>query len=195
MKKILLLPCLILLMLIPISACKSNADKSLISKSVAVQSAPSVKQVLEEKTSQSTAASTNEESENENNTNATNEDNTESVELKPDPSVDVDITVLSATMVYSEVYQMMYYPENYIGKTIKMDGLYDHYHDDNSGNDYYACIIQDATACCAQGIEFQLSDGNYPADTEDFVTVIGTFKTYEENGTTYCTLADAKLVK
>ena len=32
--------------------------------------------------------------------------------------VDVDLTVLSSTMVYSEAYNMMYYPENYIGKTV-----------------------------------------------------------------------------
>ncbi len=109
-------------------------------------------------------------------------------------SVDVDLTALTSTMVYSEVFQMMYHPQDYVGKTIKMQGLYDHYHDDASGKDYYSCIIQDATACCAQGIEFQLSDSNYPEDTTDSVTVLGTFKTYEENGTTYCTLTDAELL-
>ncbi len=111
-----------------------------------------------------------------------------------DPSIDVDLTALSATMVYSEVFNMMYYPENYVGKTVKMEGLYDHYHDDASGNDYYSCIIQDATACCAQGIEFQLTDGKYPEDTVNDVTVEGVFQTYEENGAKYCTLVDAKLL-
>ena len=115
-------------------------------------------------------------------------------EVYGDPSVDVDLTALSATMVYSEVFQMMYYPEDYIGKTVKMEGLFDHYHDDATGKDYYACIIQDATACCAQGIEFQLSDGNYPADATNDVMVKGTFETYEENGAKYCTLVDAELV-
>ena len=31
---------------------------------------------------------------------------------------DVDLTNLSSTMVYSEVYNMMSTPENYIGKTV-----------------------------------------------------------------------------
>ena len=115
-------------------------------------------------------------------------------DLSGDPSVDVDLTALSATMVYSEVFQMMYYPEDYIGKTVKMEGLYDHYHDDSTGKDYYSCIIQDATACCAQGIEFQLSDGAYPADATSDVMVKGTFETYEENGAKYCTLVDAELL-
>ena len=101
----------------------------------------------------------------------------EEVVGQQDPSVDVDLTALSATMVYSEVFQMMYYPEDYIGKTVKMEGLFDHYHDDATGKDYYACIIQDATACCAQGIEFQLTDGQYPADSTSDVAVKGTFET------------------
>lgn len=173
MKKLRVLSCIALLSVIPVVACGKNAEDKAISKTKAIQSPYSMQQILEEQKNQA---------------------NSESSDTATDPSVDVDLTSLSATMVYSEVYQMMYYPENYVGKSIKMDGLYDHYHDDNSGNDYYACIIQDATACCAQGIEFKLSDGNYPADTQDYVSVKGTFTTYEENGTTYCTLVNAELV-
>ncbi len=36
--------------------------------------------------------------------------------------IDVDLTKLSSTMVYSEVYNMMYTPDDYIGKTVKMNG-------------------------------------------------------------------------
>ena len=122
-----------------------------------------------------------------------NESSSESNSNDNSNSSFIDLTELSATMVYSEVFQMMYYPENYVGKYVKMEGIYDHYHDDATDKDYYACIIQDATACCAQGIEFQLSDGNYPGDDTFNVTVEGTFSTYEENGMTYCTLVDAVL--
>ncbi len=116
-------------------------------------------------------------------------------ETEADPSVDLDLTALSATMVYSEVYQMMYYPENYVGKSVKMEGLYDIYHDDNTGADYYACIIQDATACCSQGIEFKLADGfEYPEESVTEVSVKGIFDLYEEDGVTYCTLRDAELL-
>ena len=42
--------------------------------------------------------------------------------------VDVDLTALSSTMVYSEVYNMLYfYPEDYYGKTVKMTGLFNVY--------------------------------------------------------------------
>ncbi|MCR4990498.1 MAG: hypothetical protein K6A38_06530 [Lachnospiraceae bacterium] len=114
----------------------------------------------------------------------------------PAPGVDVDLTVLSSTMVYSEVYNIVSLPEEYIGKVIKMEGIASTYIDEETGAIYYACIIQDATACCAQGIEYILSEDEtlpYPEDGE-IVTVIGVFDTYQEGEYTYCTLKDAKLV-
>ena len=98
--------------------------------------------------------------------------------------LDVDLTVLSSTMVYSEVYDMMYYPENYIGKTVKMKGSYAGYHDEITGKYYHACIIQDATACCAQGIEFEPANDykypdDYPVEGQE-VCVTGVFDTYKE---------------
>ncbi|SDB08112.1 hypothetical protein [Butyrivibrio sp. INlla16] len=107
---------------------------------------------------------------------------------------EVDLTAMSSTMIYAEVYQMMMTPGMYVGRKVKMQGLYDIYHDDTTGKDYHSCIITDATACCAQGIEFELADGNYPGTDISEVTVEGIFNTYEENGAMYCTLTDAKLL-
>lgn len=36
--------------------------------------------------------------------------------------VDIDLTALSGIMVYSEVNSMISFPDNYIGKTVKMQG-------------------------------------------------------------------------
>ena len=112
--------------------------------------------------------------------------------------IDVDLPNLSSTMVYSEVFSMMTSPEEYIGKTVKMDGLFAYYHDEATGNTYFACIIQDATACCAQGIEFVLTgEYTFPDDYPEVGTeicVVGVFDTYEENGATYCTLREASLL-
>lgn len=112
--------------------------------------------------------------------------------------IDVDLTVLSSTMVYSEVYNMMAAPKSYIGKTVKMEGSFAAYHDETTGNYYFACIIMDATACCSQGMEFVLTDDytypdDYPEEGED-ICVIGVFDIYKEDGLTYCTLRDAKIV-
>lgn len=104
---------------------------------------------------------------------------------------EVDLTELSSTMVYSEVFNMMSEPENYIGKTVRMNGTLDVYKDGDKT--YYACIIKDAAACCAQGIEFVLGDGSkYPKSGSE-VTVYGTFDTYKEDVYTYCQLLDAEL--
>ena len=118
--------------------------------------------------------------------------------------VDVDLTVLSSTMVYSEVYNMLYfYPEDYYGKTGKMTGQFNVYQwVDESGvvadmPVAYACIISDATACCAEGMEFVLKDDlAYPDDYPELgaeITVIGEFQSYEENGMTWYHLVNARL--
>ena len=113
-------------------------------------------------------------------------------------TIDVDLTEMSSTMVYSEVYSMLATPEDYIGKTVKMNGIFNYYHDVETGNYYFACIIRDATACCSQGIEFELTDDYiYPDDYPEVggdVSVIGVFDTYMEGEYLYCTLRNAVLV-
>lgn len=107
-------------------------------------------------------------------------------------AIDVDLTALSSTMVYSEVYNMLTEPNRYIGKTVRMAGGYSAFLDESTGILYRVCMIADATACCAQGMEFILTDDNYP-EMESDITVVGTFQTYTENGTQYCHLVDAVL--
>ena len=113
--------------------------------------------------------------------------------------IDVDLTAISGILVYSEVYNMMATPENYMGKKIKMEGIYAIYFDDTYSTRYDACIVQDATACCATGIEFELSDelkypDDYPEEGE-IITVEGIFDTYDEGSYTYCVLRNASLLK
>lgn len=117
--------------------------------------------------------------------------------------VDVDLTVLSSTMVYSEVYNMLYNdPAHYLGKTVKARGMFSIYQLVTDGVIQpdpvsYACIISDAAACCAEGMEFVLEgDLTYPDDYPELgteITVIGEFQSYEENGMTWYHLANARL--
>lgn len=117
---------------------------------------------------------------------------TEKESPKTDGEVDVDLTQLSSTMVYSEVYNMMVTPDDYVGKTIKMSGQFSAYQDQSTGNNYYSVIISDATACCSQGLEFVLEDENYPEQGEE-ITVVGEFQTYKEGEYLYCRLVNAEL--
>ncbi len=107
--------------------------------------------------------------------------------------VDVDLTAMSSTVVFGEVSSMVYEPENYIGKTVRMAGTFNVV---ESGEiRYFSCLIADATACCKQGLEFELREPRtYPEEYPRFgaeITVVGTFETYEEDGMTYCRVADA----
>lgn len=117
--------------------------------------------------------------------------------------VDVDLTVLSSTIVYSEVYNMLYNdPAHYLGKTVKARGTFSIYQLVTDGvlqpdPVSYACIISDAAACCAEGMEFVLEgDYTYPDDYPELgteITVIGEFQSYEENGMTWYHLVNARL--
>ena len=114
--------------------------------------------------------------------------------------VDIDLTVMGKDMVYSTVYQMVYNPKDYIGKTVKMEGQYYVAFSNNPENTnfYNYCLVADATACCQQGLEFLCYDGHdtYPDDfPEDGteVEVTGVFETYQEEGYTYFRLTYADM--
>ncbi|MCD7832508.1 MAG: hypothetical protein LUH00_00750 [Lachnospiraceae bacterium] len=113
--------------------------------------------------------------------------------------VDYDLTEMSSDMVYAIVYQMVYNPDDYIGKTFRMSGTYYASYYEATDQYYYYCLISDATACCAQGLEFVWGDGShsypdeYPADNTE-ILVQGTFETYvDTDGYTYCHLANAAM--
>lgn len=101
-------------------------------------------------------------------------------------------------MVYSEVYNIVTNPSEYEGKVVKMDGSFATYHNEETDKYYFACIIADATACCSQGLEFELAGNyDYPKDYPELdtnITVTGVFHTYMEDDTLYCHLTDAELV-
>ena len=107
--------------------------------------------------------------------------------------IDVDLSSLSSTMVYSEVYNMVSSPEDYKGKMVRMTGTFGVY--EGEERNYFSCMIADATSCCSNGIEFVLSgDHTYPEDYPELgetITVTGTFATYMEGEYEYCQLIDA----
>ena len=117
----------------------------------------------------------------------------------PEPLVvDLDLSKLSGTVVYAQVYNLMADYESWLGKVIKMSGYYSAYEDTERGVVYHACVIPDATACCAQGIEFVWAGehawpDDYPEELTD-ITVTGRLAVYEEDGTMYLHLVNAELV-
>ena len=100
--------------------------------------------------------------------------------------VDVDLTKMSSTMVYAEVYNIMNEPKPYLGKTMKLRGEYYSNYIAETEQSYHFLLINDATACCEQGIEFVLDgEANYP-QTGEQVEIVGVFSDYQEDGVNYC---------
>ena len=98
-----------------------------------------------------------------------------------DSDVDLDLTNKSATIVYSQVFNMLVEPEAYTGKKVRIKGL-SYYYTDDFGENGYACIVTDATACCAQGLEFVPVAGvTQPKDDQEII-VTGDFEVYEYHG-------------
>lgn len=112
--------------------------------------------------------------------------------------IDYDLTEMSSTMVYATVYEMMAYPSLYEGKTVKMEGQYYALYVEADKTYYMYCLISDALGCCTQGMEFVWGDGShvypdeYPTDKTE-VVVSGTFKTYTQDGNTYCCIDNATM--
>lgn len=99
-------------------------------------------------------------------------------------TADIDLSYMSSTMVYTQVYNMMTTPEDFAGYTIKVNGMFAYYYDELWEEYYYAVIVMDATACCAQGIEFALTDADLRTFPEDYpeageyVTVVGVYNQF-----------------
>ena len=115
---------------------------------------------------------------------------------KETTKVDLDLTKMSSTFVYSQIFNMMVEPEQYLGKTIKMKGLFASYDlpPEFGRKKSFAVIILDATACCQQGIEF-IWEGYHPYP-QDYpkegnpITVTGVFKMYKvQNYDCFCLVA------
>lgn len=106
----------------------------------------------------------------------------------------LDLTRLSSTMVYSEVFNMLADPASYVGRTVRMNGTATCITNPQNGKQYYACLIADATGCCAQGLEYVLPDGEVYPEAGTDITISGTFALYEENGYQSFHLVDAAIL-
>ncbi len=104
--------------------------------------------------------------------------------------IDVDLTKMNPMLVFGEVFSMVENPSSYIGKVIKFEGYYTSFADIYNGKYYFFVSIEDALACCAQGMEFIFDDNSreYPIDyPEDgsYVQIVGEFDVYDWQGYTF----------
>lgn len=118
------------------------------------------------------------------------------IPLSQTQGVDIDLTQMSSAMVYGVVFQMVFYPEEYVGMTVRMGGKFFVWENPATGEEFYATIVEDALACCEQGLEFILAQGEYPQDypqLEEEIVVTGVLEMYQGDGFENIRLVNAEL--
>ena len=180
-----------------ISGCGKQTDNGKVinnGKTVDKVIESQVKKEEQKKTEESTKEDT--QKNDQQNTDTQTSESVQGSVNAPEAAVDVDLSVMDSDMIYATVYQMMSDPEQYVGKTFRIEGKFYVTYDEMTKSQYYYCVIKDATECCAQGLEFVWGDGShiypdeYPTDGTE-VVVDGTFELYMENDSRYCRLANA----
>jgi len=112
--------------------------------------------------------------------------------------VDIDLARMSGTMVYAQVYQMVMEPAKFVGKRIRMRGIFSSYYDEETKTRFFGCIIKDALACCSQGLAFELEEKRkFPDDFPDEgaeITIVGDFDFVDEEGAAYPLIRNAEML-
>ena len=106
-----------------------------------------------------------------------------------DVHIDVDVR---EKMFLTQMTELFINTQDYIGKTVALEGMFDIYTDTASGVTYYA-VYRKSPGCCGNdgytGIEVVWDDpaATYPA-LNDWVRAVGVLDQYEEDGAPYMRL-------
>ena len=96
----------------------------------------------------------------------------------------LDLTALNQTMQYSQVNQMLYEPDSYLGQTVLLCGEY------YKGSHNAIIRVLDEQACCAAEITIFPADESAFDSIENFseIAVKGVFGTFQSNEVDFCCL-------
>lgn len=99
-----------------------------------------------------------------------------------------DMSRMSATMAYAQLYNIFMEQEKYVGQTLRMRGQYAPMRDENGQAKYHFIMVYDNAACCELGLEFiWLSPGAYPKD-QSLIELTGVFDICNDGGEKFCVL-------
>lgn len=105
------------------------------------------------------------------------------------------VVYIKEKMFIEQINDIYLNQQDFIGKTIKYEGIFDEFYWEETDHTYYS-VIRYGPGCCSfdanAGFEVQW-DGEYPK-ANDWVEVTGTLEQYEENGETYLQLALDSLI-
>jgi uncharacterized membrane protein YcgQ (UPF0703/DUF1980 family) len=100
------------------------------------------------------------------------------------------MVVIKEKLFVEQTNDIYYNAEDYLGKTIKYEGIFKTYEVPETGEMYYS-VIRYGPGCC--GIDANAGfevywDGGYP-NLDDWVEAVGVLEMYEEDGALYLRLA------
>lgn len=198
MRKILKSLLIILVGMVVAIGCKNTSEPKPISLSKDVKKTIEEEMNKEKEKKEKADAQENNAINKENNEVDKEENKDSSAENSTDDKkeFDYDLTEMNADMIYATIYMVVSDPESYNGKKFRIYGnCYNFPTTDGKSMSHY-CLIKDAMACCAQGLEFILKDtpDKFPADDTPIV-VEGELESYTlpDIPTPLCRLVNAKL--
>ncbi len=104
--------------------------------------------------------------------------------------VDLDLSVLPASVAYAQVVAMQREPDAYAGQTLRIAGVFNY----SQARQHGVIIIADSTGCCETSLDFICTGSPvYPEDFPELYSsflLIGRFEPCENGSGTYL-LADA----
>ena len=106
----------------------------------------------------------------------------------------LDLTGMSSTILLAQLTAMQNGPEEYLGKTVRMQGTF--LVGTGEDRNYYYCMTADTAACCQARLEFLWEGHAYPEDYPapgSQIIIQGVFDTYWEGQYQYMQLIDATL--
>ena len=111
--------------------------------------------------------------------------------LSPTPAPNPDTVEITEKLFIAQTNDIYVNTDDYLGKTIKYEGIFQAYYYDVTDTTYYS-VIRYGPGCCGYDANagFEViwdGDGDYP-EQDDWVEAVGTLETYEEGGAEYLCL-------
>ena len=98
-------------------------------------------------------------------------------------NIDVNLSALSATMLFAEITRITNNPEDYLGQVIKIHGEYFNFYDGERNQYIHFVLVLDEAGCCNEGFQFRVSEEfGSPEDLfeiQEEIEIIGVFSSCE----------------
>lgn len=101
-------------------------------------------------------------------------------------TVDEDLTDLSGNILLTEFTNISYFPNEYAGKTIKVEAMYYSEYIEVFGDTIHCILMMDETNCCQAMLEIKIQEGLEIPEVNSNVLLVGRIGEYQyENQTFY----------